>query len=104
MPLDLEVAQRLRYVNTPVILVMNKADTEQFDNRGGEFYKLGRGKPIAVSVQQQRNKKELLKLIEKMLPSGDDFKPADAVMKIAAVGRPNTGKSTFITTWPAPSG
>jgi len=96
MPLDLEVAQRLRYVNTPVILVMNKADTEQFDNRGGEFYKLGRGKPIAVSVQQQRNKKELLKLIEKMLPSGDDFKPADAVMKIAAVGRPNTGKSTFI--------
>src|SRR5207253_2038809 len=30
MPLDLEVAQRLRYVNTPVVLVMNKADTEHF--------------------------------------------------------------------------
>src|SRR3954463_7724244 len=41
MPLDQEVAQRLRYVHTPVILVMNKADTEQFDTRGGEFYKLG---------------------------------------------------------------
>src|SRR5437879_386395 len=35
MPLDEEVAQRLRYVNTPVILVMNKADTEAFDHRGG---------------------------------------------------------------------
>ena len=98
MPLDLEVAQRLRYVNTPVILVMNKADTPELDQRGGEFYKLGRGKPIAVSTQQNRNKKGLLKLIEQMLPQGDDMKPADSVMKIAAVGRPNTGKSTFINT------
>ncbi|MCA1684553.1 MAG: ribosome biogenesis GTPase Der [Planctomycetia bacterium] len=98
MPLDEEVASRLRYVNTPVILVMNKADTEQFDERGGEFYKLGRGKPVAVSVEQNRNQKGLLKLIEKMLPAGDDMRPADAVMKIAAVGRPNTGKSTFINT------
>ena len=98
MPLDEEVAQRLRYVNTPVILVMNKADTEKFDDRGGEFYKLGRGKPVAVSVKQDRNKKVLLKLIDQMLPPGDDMKPTDAMMKIAVVGRPNTGKSTFINT------
>ena len=98
MPLDLEAARRLRYVHTPVILVMNKADTPEFDHRGGEFYKLGRGKPIAISTHQNRNKKALLKLIEEMLPEGDDAKPADAVMKIAAVGRPNTGKSTFINT------
>jgi len=96
MPLDQEVAQRLRYVNTPVILVMNKADSPEFDQRGGEFYKLGRGKPVAVSPQQNRNKKGLLKLIEEMLPPGDDSQPADTVMKIAVVGRPNTGKSTFI--------
>ncbi|MFO0954473.1 MAG: ribosome biogenesis GTPase Der [Isosphaeraceae bacterium] len=98
MPLDEEVAQRLRYVNTPVILVMNKADAETFDNRGGEFYKLGRGKPIAVSVRQNRNKKQLLKLIDSLLPDADAAAPAEAVMKIAAVGRPNTGKSTFINT------
>ena len=67
MPLDEEVAHRLRYVNTPVILVMNKADTPELDVRGGEFYKLGRGKPIAVSTQQNRNKKALLKLIDEML-------------------------------------
>src|SRR4051812_5008612 len=98
MPLDEEVAARLRYVHTPVILVMNKADTPEFDGRGGEFYKLGRGKPIAVSTHQNRNKKALLKLIAEMLPSGDDDKPAEEVMKIAVVGRPNTGKSTFINT------
>jgi GTP-binding protein len=98
MPLDEDVAARLRYVHTPVILVMNKADTPEFDMRGAEFYKLGRGKPIAVSTHQNRNKKALLKLIDTMLPSGDAHKPVDAEMKIAVVGRPNTGKSTFINT------
>jgi GTP-binding protein len=98
MPMDEEVAQRLRYVNTPVILVMNKADVEKFDAQGGGFYKLGRGKPISVSVKQDRNKKALLKLIDERLPAGDDGKPADAVMKIAVIGRPNTGKSTLINT------
>jgi GTP-binding protein len=98
MPLDLEVAQRLRYVNKPVILVMNKADTPEFDVRGAEFYKLGRGKPIAVSTQQNRNKKTLLRMIDELLPSADSERPADEVMKIAVVGRPNTGKSTFINT------
>jgi GTP-binding protein len=98
MPLDEEVAARLRYVHTPVILVMNKADTPEFDVRGGEFYKLGRGKPVAVSTHQNRNKQALLKLIDQMLPAGDTEKPAEEAMKIAAVGRPNTGKSTFINT------
>jgi len=98
MPLDEEVAQRLRYLKTPVILVMNKADYPEIDQRGGEFYKLGRGKPIPVSSQQNRNRQALLKMIEEMLPSGEDEKPAEAVMKIAVVGRPNTGKSTFINT------
>src|SRR4051794_13529832 len=98
MPLDEEVAARLRYVHTPVILVMNKADTPEFDSRGGEFYKLGRGKPIAVSTHQNRNKKALQKLIDSMLPYGDNGKPTEQVMKIAVVGRPNTGKSTFINT------
>jgi GTP-binding protein len=64
MPLDEEVAQRLRYLKTPVILVMNKADDLAFDDRGGEFYKLGRGKPIPVSAQQNRNKKQLLRWID----------------------------------------
>jgi GTP-binding protein len=98
MPLDEEVAQRLRYLKTPVVLVMNKADYPGLDQRGGEFYKLGRGKPIPVSTRENRNRKALLKLIEEMLPPGDDERPAEAVMKIAAVGRPNTGKSTLINT------
>src|SRR5947209_9318041 len=60
MPLDEDVAQRLRYLKTPVILVMNKADHPDLDHRGAEFYKLGRGKPIPVSAHQNRNKRQLL--------------------------------------------
>lgn len=98
MPLDDDVAQRLRYVNKPVILVVNKADAPEFDERGEDFYRLGRGKPIYISVHQNRNKKQLLKLIDEMLPPAGDDRPSDEAMKIAVVGRPNTGKSTFINT------
>jgi GTP-binding protein len=98
MPLDVEVAQRLRYLKTPVILVMNKADVPELDHRGAEFYKLGRGKPIAVSVHQNRNKNQLLRMIDEMLPPAGTERPAAAEMKIAVVGRPNTGKSTLINT------
>jgi GTP-binding protein len=98
MPLDEEVANRLRYLNTPVILVINKADTDELETRDDDFYKFGRGKPVYVSVHQNRNRNGLLKLIGERLPDVDTFKPADEVMKIAVVGRPNTGKSTFINT------
>ena len=94
MPLDEEVAQRLRYADTPILLVVNKADTPDFDDRGGDFYKLGRGTPVYVSTKQNRGKPALLKLIHDKLPIGE--KPADEVMKVAVVGRPNTGKSTLI--------
>ena len=99
MPLDEEVAHRLRYLQkTAVLLVINKSDTPEMDVRGGEFYKLGRGKPIYVSVHQNRNRNQLLKMIAERLPDVHTARPADEVMKIAAVGRPNTGKSTFINT------
>ncbi len=39
-----------------------------------------------------------MKLIDELLPPGESLRPAEAAMKIAVVGRPNTGKSTFINT------
>ncbi len=98
MPLDLDTAARLRYLKTPVILVMNKADVPAFDDQGSVFSKLGRGRPIPVSTHQNRNKRELCRLIEEMLPEPSDEEKGESEMKIAVVGRPNTGKSTFINT------
>jgi GTP-binding protein len=96
MPLDEEVARRLRYVNKPILCVANKCDTEDQEPLAAEFYKLGRGKLICVSAKQNRGKHELRALIEERLPDSTELAPDDVAMKVAIVGRRNTGKSTFI--------
>jgi GTP-binding protein len=98
MPLDEEVAKRLRHVTKPILCVANKADSPELDPQAAEFYKLGRGKLVCVSAQQNRGRKELLDLIHDRLPPPEDEKPPDLdnAMKLAIVGRRNTGKSTFI--------
>jgi GTP-binding protein len=98
VPLDEEVAARLRYVDRPVICVANKCDTASFEPQAAEFYKMGRGKLVCVSAQQNRGKEELLELIAERLPpvAATEEAPAEAALKLAIVGRRNTGKSTFI--------
>jgi GTP-binding protein len=98
MPLDEEVARRLRYVTKPVICVANKSDTPELDQDASDFYKLGRGKLICVSAHQRRGRQELLDLLAERLPEpgADEAIPETVTMKLAIVGRRNTGKSTFI--------
>ncbi len=97
MPLDEEVARRLRYVTKPIICVANKCDSPELEPQAAEFYKLGRGKLICVSAQQNRGKEHLLEMIRLRLPDQQEPDPAlDVTLKLAIVGRRNTGKSTFI--------
>src|SRR5207244_2462801 len=97
MPLDEVVAKRLRYATKPVVCVANKCDTEELEPQTAEFYKLGRGKLICVSAHQNRGKDELLQLILDRLPPPQAINPdLEVTMKLAIVGRRNTGKSTFI--------
>ncbi len=97
VPLDEEVADRLRRVSRPVLLVVNKCDTPELEQQTGEFYKLGWDRVLAVSAQQNRGKAELLAAIRKLLPKGRTETPnLDVGLKLAIVGRRNTGKSTFI--------
>src|SRR6476660_5144109 len=73
VPLDDEVARRLRYVDKPVICVANKCDVESIDQNTAEFYKLGRGKLVCVSAKQNRGRDELLKLIAERLPAKEEL-------------------------------
>lgn len=96
-PLDLEVAERLRGWNKPVLLAANKADTDALAAQTGEFYRLGFGEPLAVSAEQRRGKDQLLAAILARLPQESCRQaPADVALKLAIVGRRNVGKSTFI--------
>src|SRR5438445_2735229 len=97
-PLDEAVASRLRYVTKPVLCVANKCDTPELDSEAAEFYKLGRGKLVCVSAEQKRGLADLMGLILERLPeaAAAEGDAEDVRMKLAIVGRRNTGKSTFI--------
>lgn len=102
LPLDQEVARRLRSVNVPIILIANKTDNESIDTQADEFYRLGSGKPLRISTLQNRNRAVLLNMIVSKLPPALDDEAVEGSivpeMKVAIVGRRNVGKSTFINT------
>jgi GTP-binding protein len=99
LPLDEEVARRLRHVDVPVICVANKSDHEKLDDLANDFYRLGRGKIIPVSTLQNRNRATLLSVILERLPlEATEAPEAEPEMKVAIVGRRNVGKSTFVNT------
>jgi GTP-binding protein len=96
-PLDDAVAGRLRHVAKPIVLVANKCDTPELDPQAAEFHKFGLGPLVCVSAQQNRGKDRLFDLILERLPAADSLEaPKETAMKLAVVGRRNTGKSTFI--------
>jgi GTPase len=100
LPLDQEVADRLRKIDKPVLLVANKTDSPSLDINADEFHGLGRGWLVRVSVQQNRNKDELLDLVCQRIPQLDMI-PVEVeppTMKVAIVGKRNVGKSTFVNT------
>lgn len=98
VPLDEEVARRLRYVDKPILCIANKTDHPSLEAQAADFYKLG-CKVHKISVHQNLGKDDLLHLIINKLPEQeDDEAPAESEMKVAIVGRRNVGKSTFVNT------
>ncbi len=97
VPLDEHVAQRLRGFGKPVLLIANKADHPRLDQNVADFYRLGFEPVLPVSAQQSRGRPELLRWILRHVPEADaEPTRPDEALKIAIVGRRNTGKSTFI--------
>jgi GTP-binding protein len=102
-PLDELVAERLRRMNKPALLVVNKCDSPRLDQESAAFLQLTNVPLITTSVKANRNRNDLITSIVELLPpaegtevaEGDQLlRPAD--MRIAVVGRRNVGKSTFI--------
>lgn len=99
-PTDIQVAQKLRRYADRVILVVNKIDLPQHEERVGEFFNKGFGDPIIVSAEHGYNADVLREAIEERLgpppPSLEaDIDNTHTRTKIAFVGRPNVGKSSL---------
>ena len=96
--LDQDIANLLRRTGKPVMLVCNKVDTSAHDVGAEEFYRLGLADEIyRISANNGYGTGELLDAVVDALPR----MPEDAELglpKLAVVGKPNVGKSTFINT------
>src|SRR5690606_35475169 len=93
-PIELVIVELLRIVRKPWLLVDNKVDDPDSADFY-EFYSLGAGQPIPVSAANGEQSGELLDAIVAAIPDVDteDLTPA---LRVAVVGRPNVGKSSFI--------
>ena len=96
MPADLEIADLVRRLKKPTLLVANKADNDKLEAQAVEFYRLGLGDPFIISAYHGRSTAELIEKIIAMLPeSATSLDEAD-LMKVAIVGKPNVGKSMLL--------
>ncbi|HDF2515272.1 TPA: ribosome biogenesis GTPase Der [Clostridioides difficile] len=93
---DKEIAQLLRKTKKPVILVVNKIDSQsQFDNIY-DFYELGFGTPFAVSGANSMGFGDLLDEIVENFPAGLDTDYEEDIIRVAITGKPNAGKSSIL--------
>ena len=94
--LDKEIANKLRKVDRPVIVAVNKSEGM---NRGiviADFHELGLGEPYAISATHGEGVRGIIELALEPFPEPGDDTSENDVLKVAIVGRPNVGKSTMI--------
>ena len=101
---DLHFAKWLKKVDKKTILIVNKCENLNEEVLAQEYYKLGFGKPTAVSAEHKLGFGDLY---EKIAPEMEEYEKnfSDVLydaedeksdLQIAIVGRPNAGKSTFL--------
>jgi GTP-binding protein len=93
---DKEFANIIRRSKKPVFIAANKADTPQKTMLGNEFYELGMGEVYPLSSENGSGTGELLDELVKIFPSEGVEDPDAGIAKIAILGRPNVGKSSFL--------
>lgn len=94
-PLDSEVIKRVRESGVPCVIAANKCDTADDDWRAAEFERFGL--PVfATSAEHGRGIEALLKDVTSRLPPVSEDAASSRPLKVAIVGRPNVGKSSYV--------
>ncbi|MCI4355290.1 MAG: ribosome biogenesis GTPase Der, partial [Thermoplasmata archaeon] len=91
---DAFLARRLRKATVPVLLVVNKDDTDREEADAASFHRLGLGEPLALSALHGRGTGDLLDRLVALLPAGSHIE-VGGQPRFALVGRPNVGKSSL---------
>ncbi|MCL1910827.1 MAG: ribosome biogenesis GTPase Der [Leptospirales bacterium] len=92
---DWKLAERLRKLEIPAIIAVNKMDNNERMENMSSFYEMGFTNIIPVSAINKKNVNMLMSRISEILPpAGGGVKEPDIIISIA--GRPNSGKSTLL--------
>lgn len=111
-PIDLSIAARLHKGQAPVVLALNKADTDKQELSLGEFAGMGFEEHVFTSAAHGRGLQNLARLLNAHLKAlgapplaeqdtaaddEDEAAPsAPGALRMAIVGRPNAGKSSLV--------
>jgi len=100
-PLDEEFANVLRRSGKPVLMVVNKVDSQKIAPQAAQFFALGFKEVFDISAITGSGTGELLDRLVEYLKQNEAAQvpePAELadIPKIAVVGRPNVGKSSFV--------
>ncbi len=102
MPFDYSCAEILRKTKSTVLLVANKVESEVQKNQAYEAIKLGYGEPIILSAEHGIGlgslEEHLSKLIKQNEVQTEEKENDNSSIRLAIVGRPNSGKSTLTNT------
>lgn len=92
---DFEVAEMLRRTKKPVIVVVNKVETQTDEEAVYDFYQLGIGEVFAVSSSQGLGLGDLLDEVVAHFGEAEAEQEEEEACYVAFVGKPNVGKSSI---------
>ena len=96
--LDLDLSRMLKknFPEKPVYLVVNKVETRQLTFEAEEFRKTGFSDPWLISAREGTGVADLLDEVVASFPEQDETEKEDGTTRLAIIGRPNVGKSSFV--------
>ncbi len=100
-PIDELIARKLQRINKPTMLVINKVDNDERSLNSSDFYRLGLGEPLMISVLHAHQIDSLLEAAFNQLKKTVAYSGPvdhDAGIKVAVIGKPNVGKSSLTNT------
>ncbi|WP_303786593.1 ribosome biogenesis GTPase Der [Azovibrio restrictus] len=95
-PQDKEIANKLRRLERPVFVAVNKTEGMNRGVVAAEFHELGLGEPLAISAAHGDGVRNLVDMALAGFPEPEPEEERPDVLKVAIAGRPNVGKSTLI--------